>query len=73
MGSSDGCSVNWIKVLPQIRSCSTTLYDLPNDREEIYTHVLAGIKEEYRKDACTALRWLSLPKDLLKQVELCEP
>ena len=31
------------------------LYDLPNGLEETYNRILAGIKDEYREDACTVL------------------
>lgn len=45
---------------------------LPKDLEETYAHILTSIPEDYREDACTALRWLTFSERPLKLDELIE-
>ncbi len=48
------------------------IQSLPKDLEDTYARILLNISEDYREDACSALRWLTFSERPLELDELVE-
>lgn len=66
------CQLEVLKTCLKPSLVRQKLKSLPKYLEETYSRILINIPEDYREDACTALRWLTFSERPLKLDELLE-